>query len=113
MSFGIVAGVVGAVGAVASANAQRSAAKKAANAQRETSDAQIALQREQMARAEQVAKPYREAGAASDQRLRDLWNYDPSDPYAQGYSGRYNPGGAYGGRPGMGSAAPVFMAGAP
>lgn len=69
-----IVGGVAAVGAAAiSSNAQKSAAKSAANAQSQASAEQIALQREQLARAQAMAQPYVDAGKAADTSLDARW----------------------------------------
>lgn len=107
MSFVAAAVVAGAgvVSSVASANAQKSAAKKAANAQKQASDAQIALQREQLAYAKEVAQPYMAAGNRADAALDARWGGGgPStsvDPYgAWGAALNARPGSAYDGQSG-------------
>lgn len=91
MSF-VAAAVAGSaiVGSVISSNAQKSAAKKAAGAQKDASDAQIALQREQMQYAQGAAQPYREAGTGADAMLDARWR----GPNAAAPNDAYGPFGA-------------------
>lgn len=77
----------GVAGSVISSNAQNKASKRAAAAQKDASDQQIALTREQMEYAKGIARPYQEAGAAADLRLRQLWD----NPKAAAYDGRPSP----------------------
>jgi hypothetical protein len=90
----LIAAGAGVVGAVVSSNAQKSAAKTAANAQQQSSDAQIALQREQLALAQSTAKPYQQAGTAADAILDARWNVSPATAAVNRAYGA-NPGGAF------------------
>ena len=90
----IVGAGAGIAGSVISSNAQKKAADKATAAQTAASDQQIALQREQNAKAEASMAPYVARGEGARQMLDARWA-GPPDPRAAAY-GPQSPGGPYG-----------------
>ena len=88
MPVALIAAGIGAVGSIVSANGQRSAARNAANMQRETSNQEIALIERQREYAQGIARPHQVQGVAANQTLRNLWDYDPNDARAAAYGDR-------------------------
>ena len=95
MSFGLVAAAaIGVGGTLLASNSQNKAADRATAAQTAASDQQIALQREQSAKAEASMAPYVARGEGARQMLDARWA-GPPDPRAAAY-GPQSPGGPYG-----------------